>query len=283
MSELVERKVKKAKKESSEFKDLKAAILTDYDGQKTTEYDKCVGQDWRDIENYTLLQTIGDISGQKVLDIACGNGRVTRLMAEKGAHVSGIDFSETMIADAKSIETKKTEKIPYSVGDIFELGKIGDGNFDLITAVFALHYAPSEQHLLQCLKDVFNNLKTGGRFVSLAGHMDKYASLSSAEEGNRHYALVGFKIIHPVWPPVAWTPIQYRIFDGDPDKSSSKELFHLSCSYVPISVYEKLLGEAGFSSVKFLPWTYKGKDKLTNPYFEEVIKIEPHICLVAEK
>ena len=38
--------------------------------------------------------------GQGVLDVACGNGVTSRRLAESGAQVTAIDFSESLIAKA---------------------------------------------------------------------------------------------------------------------------------------------------------------------------------------
>ena len=39
---------------------------------------------------------LGDLGGQQVLAVACGQGRDARLLADLGAHVVGIDISEQM-------------------------------------------------------------------------------------------------------------------------------------------------------------------------------------------
>jgi len=47
------------------------------------------------------LSAMANFSGQHVLEIGCGDGRVTWLYADKAAHVTGIDPSATLIALAK--------------------------------------------------------------------------------------------------------------------------------------------------------------------------------------
>ena len=40
-----------------------------------------------------LLGLCGDVAGERVLDLACGHGRITRQLAGRGAIVTGIDIS----------------------------------------------------------------------------------------------------------------------------------------------------------------------------------------------
>ena len=40
-----------------------------------------------------LEALIGDVAGQRICDLACGQGRVARYLAAQGAHVVGVDLS----------------------------------------------------------------------------------------------------------------------------------------------------------------------------------------------
>lgn len=47
--------------------------------------------DPEDRETLALFDFVGDFAGKRVLEIGCGNGRLTWRYAEKAAHVTGID------------------------------------------------------------------------------------------------------------------------------------------------------------------------------------------------
>lgn len=47
--------------------------------------------DPEDRETVALFDFVGDFAGKRVLEIGCGNGRLTWRYAEKAAHVTGID------------------------------------------------------------------------------------------------------------------------------------------------------------------------------------------------
>lgn len=48
-----------------------------------------------------VIKAVGDVDGLQVLDLGCGTGRHALRMAANGAHVTAVDFSEAMLAEAK--------------------------------------------------------------------------------------------------------------------------------------------------------------------------------------
>ena len=59
-----------------------------------------------ELNNPATFKLIGDVRGRLVLDLACGEGYNTRILARKGAKVTGVDFSEKLIELAKREESK---------------------------------------------------------------------------------------------------------------------------------------------------------------------------------
>ena len=45
-----------------------------------------------------VVPLFGDVSGRRVCDLACGQGRVARYLADRGARVVGVDISSRMLA-----------------------------------------------------------------------------------------------------------------------------------------------------------------------------------------
>ena len=60
------------------------------------------------LNNPAAFELIGDVTGLTVLDLACGEGFNTRILASKKAKVIGIDFSEEMIESATQEEKKES-------------------------------------------------------------------------------------------------------------------------------------------------------------------------------
>ncbi len=59
--------------------------------------------------------------GPRVLELACGTGRVTIPVFESGVHADGIDFSESMLSVARKHAESKSLKIGFMEGDLRSL------------------------------------------------------------------------------------------------------------------------------------------------------------------
>jgi 2-polyprenyl-3-methyl-5-hydroxy-6-metoxy-1,4-benzoquinol methylase len=88
----------------------------------------------------SLLHHIGDVSGMRVLDVACGHGRISRELARRGAHVVGIDISDAMLAKAAQIEEQEPLGIDYVLADISASPGTwaAHGRFELAVCSFGL-------------------------------------------------------------------------------------------------------------------------------------------------
>jgi SAM-dependent methyltransferase len=83
------------------------------------------------------LKLLNLVPGQRILDVACGNGQFARKMAALGAQVTAIHFSGRMIEIARS---KSSSAIEYLVIDATrqeELAKLL-GGFDAVVSTMAL-------------------------------------------------------------------------------------------------------------------------------------------------
>ncbi|MEY4567911.1 MAG: hypothetical protein RLY14_2881, partial [Planctomycetota bacterium] len=146
-------------------------MTTDYD-KIAKEYQESKLQPWRThIEQYTLLNLVGQVQGLCTLDFACGEGYYTRLLRRLGAEpISGIDLSKGMIALAISQEAKEPLGIQYSVGDARDINF--NAKSDLVFAAYLLNYASNYQELLSMCEAIARNLTSGGRFVSVNNNPD---------------------------------------------------------------------------------------------------------------
>jgi SAM-dependent methyltransferase len=59
-----------------------------------------------------------DLSGQRVLDLACGLGELSRLLASQGASVTAVDLSANMLGHAMDLETGRPLGVRYLLGDV---------------------------------------------------------------------------------------------------------------------------------------------------------------------
>ncbi|GAA3674572.1 hypothetical protein GCM10022224_043550 [Nonomuraea antimicrobica] len=65
-----------------------------------------------------LLDLVGPVAGRRVLDLACGHGRVSRELARRGAEVVGADISAALIEKARSAERATPLGIRYVHTDV---------------------------------------------------------------------------------------------------------------------------------------------------------------------
>lgn len=82
-------------------------------------------------------------AGMKVLDCGCGAGRFTRLAADRGAAVAGIDASSEMI----EIAAERTPEGDFRVGDIEDL-PWESKSFDVVTGFSAFQFADDKVQAL---------------------------------------------------------------------------------------------------------------------------------------
>jgi ubiquinone/menaquinone biosynthesis C-methylase UbiE len=138
---------------------------TDYD-RIAEQYKQAKLQPWRThIERYTLLRLAGDVAGQAVIDLACGEGYYTRALRQQGAaRVVGVDQSRGMIGLAEAEEARRPLGVEYRVGDVRALEVPGE--FDLAFAAYLLNYARTAEELTQMCRAVARALRPGGRFVT---------------------------------------------------------------------------------------------------------------------
>jgi len=118
---------------------------------------------WRDgVNNPAAFRLIGSVKGKIMLDLACGEGYNTRILARKGAKVTGIDHSEKLLGLARMEERREPLGIRYHRMDASRLNGMSDGSFDLVTCFMALHDIENYEG---AVAEVARVLKHGERFV----------------------------------------------------------------------------------------------------------------------
>ncbi|MGD8506656.1 MAG: class I SAM-dependent methyltransferase [Candidatus Bathyarchaeota archaeon] len=119
------------------------------------------------LNNPAAFELIGDVTGLAVLDLACGEGYNTRILARKNAKVTGVDLSEKMIESAKQEEEKEKLDICYKVMNAADLREFSNNQFDLATCFMSLQ---DIRDFEKAISEVARVLKYGGRFVFSIPH-----------------------------------------------------------------------------------------------------------------
>jgi trans-aconitate methyltransferase len=103
-----------------------------------------------------LVQMLTPQEGERILDVGCGTGYLTNLIAASGALVTGMDNSIDMIAKARN----EYPHLPFRLASVTDF----DFNepFDALFSNAVLHWVTDKE---QAIKSMYNNLKPGGRLV----------------------------------------------------------------------------------------------------------------------
>jgi SAM-dependent methyltransferase len=114
--------------------------------------------------------------GMSVVDLGCGTGVYSNLMANRGATVLGIDPSEEYLSVARANAVRGTRFENMKVGEANALDQIPAASADVIfmsdaLLFYFLPFFPGQKADLRILlKDIRRILKPGGSFVSLEPH-----------------------------------------------------------------------------------------------------------------
>jgi len=103
----------------------------------------------------SLVETLQPQAGERILDLGCGDGFLTRKLAESGATLVGVDASLQMVAAAK----ERGVDARCVSGEALSF----DQEFDAVFSNAALHWMTDQDAVLQ---GVYRALKPGGRFVA---------------------------------------------------------------------------------------------------------------------
>jgi len=101
-----------------------------------------------------------EVRGLNGLDIGCGEGHNTRLLAQRGAKMTALDISGTFIRHARNAESEKPLGIEYHIASGAEL-PFPDRMFDFATAFMSLMDMAEPQ---RAIREAFRVIKPGGFF-----------------------------------------------------------------------------------------------------------------------
>lgn len=138
-------------------------------------------------------------AGQRVLDVACGTGAVTRLAAktigEKG-QVAGVDINPEMLAIARKTKRRRgAATIEWHAAPADKL-PFDKGSFDIVTCQFALMFFPDK---LAALKEMRRVLAKGGRIaIATWGKLENCTSMvAMAQAWREHFGEETAAMLNP--------------------------------------------------------------------------------------
>ncbi len=120
-----------------------------------------------------LVDLLAPAAGEHILDLGCGDGALTRVLAARGARVTGIDASPDQIRAARALG------LDARVLDAQQLARQTalHGRFDAAFSNAALHWMPRQDAVTRGVAMV---LRPGGRFVGELGGAGNVAHVRRA-------------------------------------------------------------------------------------------------------
>jgi trans-aconitate methyltransferase len=117
-----------------------------------------------------VLDWLAPEAGERILDLGCGDGQLSKRIVAAGADVAGLDSSPQMIVAAKALG------IDAMVGDAETIPFVSN-SFDAVFSNAALHWVRNHGAMLSGVKRI---LKPGGRFVAEFGGFGNIAAIRVA-------------------------------------------------------------------------------------------------------
>jgi len=115
----------------------------------------------------TTLQIVGEVlceavdlrSGERVLDVACGNGNASLAAARRFAEVTGVDYVPALLAHASARAAADGMALDLREGDAERL-PFSSGAFDVVLSTFGVMFAPDQEH---AASELLRVCRHGGR------------------------------------------------------------------------------------------------------------------------
>ena len=157
--------------------------LADYYAKRAVEYERFYDKPER-LEDLAALKrrVAGMVTGKHVLELACGTGYWTKVMAASAAHIDAFDLNqETLdVAASKGLSSKK---VSFGIGNAYQPADLGRRNDALYAGFWCSHVLL--QNLDAFLRNAVNAVAPGG----LIAFMDnRYVEGSSTPLSRRDAA-----------------------------------------------------------------------------------------------
>ena len=113
------------------------------------------------------LKLLGNVEGKDVLEIGCGGGHNTIVLAKWGARSAGLDISEEQIKHAEKLAQEQEVTVRFHLGSMEKMDMFSDASFDIVLSSCAIGYS---ENVGQTFREAFRVLRKGGLFVFCVVH-----------------------------------------------------------------------------------------------------------------
>ncbi len=105
------------------------------------------------------IDELAPLPGKHVLDVGCGGGILSEGLAQRGAHVKGIDMGEAPLSVAKLHGLESGIKNTYEQITVEALAELEPASYDIIACLEMLEHVPQPASVIRACEKL---LKPGG-------------------------------------------------------------------------------------------------------------------------
>lgn len=204
-----------------------------------------------------LLRLLGDekgqlqgLKGKHILDLACGQGQFSRLLADRGAFVAGVDLGKELIEIAEKNNTEHKFKVHYYNTASDDLYMLKDKTQDAVVCLLALQ---NIEKLNETIAEVNRVLKDDGKFYCVLNHPSFRVPRESGW-GFDENEKVQYRRVH------AYLSESKIKIDMNPGSKTDKK--YTVSFHRPLQVYVKALAKHGLAITRLEEWeSHKKSEK----------------------
>jgi SAM-dependent methyltransferase len=134
---------------------IRKGVVDSY-GAIAGEFDQTRVRPWPEFEGFSAYVRKGD----KVLDLGCGNGRLSEILKPKNVDYLGMDNNSALIEKAR----QRFPEAEFQLGDMVDL-ELPDRCFDVVFSVAAFHHIPSQRLRAKAVSQIRRILKDRGILI----------------------------------------------------------------------------------------------------------------------
>lgn len=236
-----------------------ASDETEYNesGSEYIEWKKWSIQIREPVQDYTILKCMlpsvlngdGLLTGQRVLDLACGEGYYTRkLKALNCAYIIGVDISSKMIDIARRIEHQSPQNIEYTIADALQLPS-PEEPFDLVTAFHLLSYARTRDELLRMARNIYACLGDNKYFIGITLNVVGGKAIFNTDKYRKYGLEYSVKTPLDNNSTCDGMEVEFKLYNKREEVVTA-----FKCYYLSPETYEQVFKEAGFSTFQWIPF-----------------------------
>lgn len=210
----------------------------------------------------------------KILDVGCGTGRHSIELSKRGYSITGIDLSESLLAQARGKAMKNNLKIDFLKHDARNLPFNNEFDIAIMLCEGGFPLMETDEMNFEILKNITKSLKSQGKFIftTLNGLFPLYHSVeefcsSTTQDGNATYRSNTFDLM---------TFRDFNITEVEDDLGNKKTLECNERYYVPSEI-TWLLKSLGYNKIEIFGaklGAFSRNDKLTTEDFEMLVIAE---------